>query len=81
MDTNIVVGFSNQITKGESFDFNFFFDKYNIMIAKERLIFSRKNNERVKAIVIDIILFNQPFEVKMFDKIIMSVSTNPTDID
>lgn len=23
MDTNIVVGFSNQITKGESSDFNF----------------------------------------------------------
>lgn len=31
--------------------------------------------------VIDIILFNQPFEVKMFDEIIMSVSTNPIDID
>lgn len=50
-------------------------------MAKARRLFSRKNNKRVEAIVIDIILFNQPFEVKMFDGIIMSVSTNPIDID
>lgn len=80
MDTNIVIGFSNQVTKVESSDFNFILP-ISIMIAKERLLFNRKNNKRIEAIVIDIILFNQPFEVKMFDEIIMSVSTNPIDID
>lgn len=51
------------------------------MIAKARRLFRRKNNKRVEAIVIDIILFDDPFEVKMFEEIIMSVSTNPIDID